>query len=96
MRRLHHLLRQYFHGVHTPRRQHPGHAAAAKLPRIRLHDARHSAASLLAGIGTPIVVAAGLLGHHPNVYATVYAHLYPEDKEKAINGLESVLLAEAK
>jgi integrase len=58
------------------------HAAAAKLPRIRLHDARHSAASLLASIGTPIVVAAGLLGHHPNVYATVYAHLYPEDKER--------------
>lgn len=69
------------------------HAAAAGLPRIRLHDARHSAASLLASIGTPIIVAAGLLGHHPNVFATTYAHLYPEDKQKAIGGLEAMLLA---
>jgi integrase len=69
------------------------HAAAAGLPRIRLHDARHSAASLLASQGTPIIVAAGLLGHHPNVYASTYAHLYPEDKQKAIGGLEAMLLA---
>jgi len=71
------------------------HAAAAGLPRIPLYVARHSAASLLASTGTPIIVAAGLLGHHPHVYASTYAHLYPEDKQKPIGGLEAILLAGA-
>lgn len=68
------------------------HAEAAGLPRIRLHDLRHSASSLLAANGLPIVTAAALLGHDPMVYAKTYAHHYAEDLRKAsevLSGLNS-------
>lgn len=66
------------------------HTATAGLPRIRLHDLRHTAASLLASSGVPILTAAGLLGHDPKVFAQVYAHLYPEDLKRASNALTNV------
>ena len=68
------------------------HAEAAGLPRIRLHDLRHTAASLLAANGVPIVTAAALLGHDPMVYAKTYAHHYADDLRKAseiLSGLYS-------
>jgi integrase len=67
------------------------HAKAAQLPRIRLHDARHTAASLLAHAGVPIIVAADILGHDANIYANTYAHLYDEDKRAAISAYDAVL-----
>jgi integrase len=36
---------------------------AAKLPRIRLHDTRHTAASLMLASGVPTKVVSELLGH---------------------------------
>lgn len=71
------------------------HAEAAGLPRIRLHDLRHTAASLLASNAVPIVTAAALLGHDPMVYAKVYAHHYADDLRKASDVL-SGLYSEAK
>lgn len=71
------------------------HAANAGLPRIRLHDLRHTAASLLASSGVPILTAAGLLGHDPKVFAQVYAHLYPDDLKRASNALAMVFAGAA-
>ena len=59
------------------------HTQDAGLPRIRLHDARHTAASLLAQQGTEIGVAAALLGHDPVVYLQTYVHPYEDAKRGA-------------
>ncbi|MEV7421075.1 tyrosine-type recombinase/integrase [Streptomyces sp. NPDC091212] len=48
----------------------------AQLRRIRFHDLRHSAATLLLEQGVELVVIKELLGHaHIGVTATVYAHV---------------------
>lgn len=53
-------------------------AKAAGVPRIRLHDIRHSHASLLIEMGCSPVLIAERLGHE-NVQTTlqIYSHLYP-------------------
>jgi len=49
--------------------------ARSGLPRIRLHDLRHSAATLLIEQGQPIPTVARMLGHDPAMTARVYAHV---------------------
>lgn len=71
------------------------HNASAGLPKIRLHDLRHTAATLLASNGVPIIIASGLLGHDPKVFAQVYAHLYPDDLKRASNALANVFAGAA-
>jgi integrase len=52
------------------------HAAACKLPVIRLHDMRHGACSLLLAGGVPIEVVQMILGHaSPEVTRRIYAHV---------------------
>ncbi|WP_324188694.1 tyrosine-type recombinase/integrase [Nocardia flavorosea] len=59
-------------------------AAAAGVPVIRLHDARHTAATILLDSGASSVAAvAKWLGHDPAVLLRVYAHPYPEELEAA-------------
>lgn len=55
----------------------------AGLPAIRLHDLRHSAASLLAAMNVPPVVAAALLGHDVSTYLATYVHPYADAKRDA-------------
>ena len=62
-------------------------AADAMLPRIRLHDARHSAASLMASLGIPASIAADFLGHDPVVYLRTYVHNYADDRRAAMETL---------
>jgi len=50
-------------------------AAQAGLPRIRLHDARHTALSLLLAAGVPVHVVARFAGHDPSVTLRTYAHV---------------------
>lgn len=54
-------------------------AAAAGLPAIRVHDLRHSHASMLVDMGFPAIEIAERLGHE-SVKTTLdtYSHLYPE------------------
>jgi len=61
------------------------------LPKIRLQDLRHTTASILASNGTPLLVAADILGHDPVVFAKTYAHLYDGDRRTAVDGLGSRL-----
>jgi integrase len=52
------------------------HAAACRLPAIRLHDTRHGACSLLLSGGVPIEVVQMILGHgSPDTTRRIYAHL---------------------
>lgn len=63
----------------------------AELPTIRIHDYRHSHASLLANEGINIQEIARRLGHS-NVQVTWsrYAHLYPREEERAVTVLNRI------
>ena len=70
-------------------------AKAAGLDPIRIHDYRHSHASLLANEGINIQEIARRLGHS-NVQITwnTYSHLYPREEERAITILNRVTIHE--
>ncbi|MFJ5309961.1 tyrosine-type recombinase/integrase [Streptomyces sp. NPDC088350] len=64
----------------------------AGLRRIRFHDLRHSAATLLLEQGVELVVIKELLGHaHIGVTATVYAHIRLRRQHDVINTLSTAL-----
>jgi integrase len=63
------------------------HVLEAGLRRIRLHDMRHTAATVLLQAGIPSVVVAGILGHSPAVLLTTYAHALPDAKRDAMDVL---------
>lgn len=64
---------------------------AADLPHIKIHDFRHTHASLLANEGISIQEIARRLGHS-NVVITwnTYAHLYPREEERAVSILNQI------
>lgn len=66
-------------------------AKEAGLPHIRIHDFRHSHASLLANERINIQEIARRLGHS-NVQQTwnTYSHLYPREEERAIGVLDAI------
>ncbi|NVN51685.1 site-specific integrase [Mycolicibacterium hippocampi] len=59
-------------------------AKAAGVPAIRLHDVRHTAATVMLGSGTDVATAAKWLGHDPAMTLRVYAH--PQDSSLASAG----------
>jgi integrase len=65
---------------------------ASGLPRIRLHDTRHTAASLMLASGTPVKVVSDLLGHaSPTITLATYAHVLPNMAEQAGAALSASL-----
>lgn len=66
----------------------------ANVKKIRIHDFRHSHASLLLSKGVPITVISQRLGHSDiNMTLNTYSHMMPNDEDKAvnmINGLRDV------
>lgn len=66
-------------------------AMATSLPHIRIHDFRHTHATLLINEGINIQEIARRLGHS-NVEQTwgTYAHLYPREEERAVKVLECI------
>ena len=68
-------------------------ARTANVKRIRIHDFRHSHASLLANSGINIQEIAKRLGH-ANISITLrtYAHLYPKESERALTVLNAVTI----
>jgi integrase len=64
------------------------------LRRIRLHDTRHTAASLMLASGVPVKVVSEMLGHaSPTITLTIYAHVLPGMAEEAGAALSASLLA---
>ena len=63
----------------------------ANIKQIRIHDLRHSHASLLLSNGIPIPVISKRLGHS-NISMTldVYSHMIKEDEDKAVELLEKL------
>jgi hypothetical protein len=57
---------------------------AACLPRIRIHDLRHTVASLMLNHGIPVIVVSRRLGHsNASVTLNVYAHTMVDMQNEA-------------
>jgi integrase len=68
-------------------------AKDAGLPRLRVHDMRHTAASLMLANGTPTRVVTELLGHaNSTVTLNLYAHVLPGMAEEAGEQLSQMVL----
>ncbi len=64
-------------------------AATCGLPTIRVHDLRHSHASLLVHLGFPPIVIRDRLGHRDiQTTLNIYAHLYPSKQDDLRHALE--------
>ena len=65
----------------------------AGLPRIRLHDTRHTAASLMLASGVSVKVVQEMLGHSsPAITLAIYAHTTPSMAKEAGAALSASLL----
>lgn len=62
----------------------------AGLPRIRLHDSRHTANSLMAAAGVPDHIRAAWCGHTTVVNVATYTHARPEDYAVALSVLSKI------
>jgi integrase len=66
--------------------------SAAGVQRIRLHDLRHTAATLLIRQGVPAKLVADRLGHSdPGFTLRVYTHVFDEHREEAALSLAQLL-----
>jgi integrase len=67
-------------------------ATKPKLPRMRFHDLRHSAASLLLAAGVQLAEVSMLLGHSElRVTADLYSHLQQQTAAKAARHMDAIL-----
>lgn len=67
------------------------YSSMANVKTIRIHDFRHSHASLLANMGINIQEVARRLGHTKvEMTWNTYSHLYPKEEEKAVAVLNAV------
>jgi integrase len=66
--------------------------ARAGLPRIRFHDLRHTAATLLLGRHTNPKVVSEMLGHsHVSVTLGIYSHVMPHRQQHAADAMDQAL-----
>jgi integrase len=66
---------------------------AAGLPRLRFHDLRHGAASLLVAQHVDLKVVQEVLGHAQlATTAEIYAHLLPEARREAAGRMQDILV----
>ncbi|HEY3283032.1 MAG TPA: tyrosine-type recombinase/integrase [Armatimonadota bacterium] len=64
----------------------------AGLPKVRFHDLRHSAASLLLSLGTHPKIVQELLGHSSiSVTLDIYSHAIPTLQDQAVSQLADLL-----
>lgn len=65
----------------------------AELKKIRIHDLRHSHASMLIHLNVPITVVSKRLGHSSiDMTLKKYAHCYAEGENAAINTINNAIL----
>lgn len=63
----------------------------ANLPEIRIHDFRHSHASLLIELGYSPLLIAERLGDNVDTTLRVYSHLYPNKQSELVSKLDSIV-----
>jgi len=65
---------------------------AADVPKLRLHDMRHTHATLLLAGDTPIRAVSARLGHsQTSVTMNIYAHVLQEMQDRAITAIDAAL-----
>lgn len=65
----------------------------AKLPQIRFHDLRHTAASLMLNSGVPVLVVSKRLGHaKPSITLDVYGHMISSMQEQAAEVMDQFII----
>ena len=75
----------------TVGRKKNAYCEVAGVKKIRLHDFRHSHATLLVSCGVPITVISQRLGHSDfTTTLNTYSHLVPKDEDKAINLIDEI------
>lgn len=65
--------------------------AQSPLPRIRLHDLRHTHATLLLGAGIPLHVVSARLGHSARTTFEYYAHALPHNDRLAADAFSAAV-----
>lgn len=79
-------------GTHVLCREFHPLLARLELPRMRLHDLRHTAASLALADGVDIKVVSAMLGHSSiSITGDLYLHLYEEQKQAAADTLGNIV-----
>lgn len=79
-----------------PTRWFAEHIADADLPHLRLHDIRHTYASIALASGVPITVVSRRLGHASiSITLDVYGHCLPADDEAAAATVAAAILGRA-
>ncbi len=64
----------------------------AGLPRIRVHDLRHSAATLMLSHGIPVTLVSEVLGHATvSMTLDVYSHVIPVHRQQVADTMERLL-----
>ena len=64
----------------------------AGLARIRFHDLRHTAASLMLNNGIPVIVASKVLGHSkPSTTMDIYGHLYNRMQDEVVRLMDDLV-----
>ena len=68
--------------------------AKTDLPKIRFHDLRHTAASLMLNHGVPLIVVSRILGHSkPSITMDIYGHLYHDMQGEAAKIMDNLVTA---
>ena len=66
--------------------------ARLKLPRVRKHDCRHSAATIMLEAGLPMKVVSELLGQSMmRLTSDLYSHVLPKYRRRAADDLVAYL-----
>jgi integrase len=66
--------------------------AVSGLPKIRFHDLRHTAASLMLNYGIPVLIVSKRLGHSkPSITLDVYGHFIPSKQEEAAQLMDELM-----
>jgi len=85
----------YYGGLNCPRRVNRAFDAAinrAGLPKIRLHDLRHGAATMLLASGVPIKAVSEVLGHSTTrMTLEVYSHVLDATRSEVAKQIDKVL-----
>jgi integrase len=68
---------------------------AANIPDVRLHDLRHTYASVLASAGLSLPVIGALLGHASPTTTHRYAHLFPDVQRAATERASAIITGKA-
>ncbi len=64
----------------------------AGLPPLRLHDLRHSCATILHAAGLPVNVVSEILGHSSaSITWNVYGHVIPATRRAAADAMDRAL-----